>query len=314
MLARTSCSIKENSDPKLWTLSLGYRYQQSFRHFVGEVEQKQREINRNQIYNLYHLFDVSLERQLTPRWSVSASVPVIFAHRNQLYSPSGRQVVNSQGDASVGFRTWIFKPPTETGDNISIGSSIKLPTGRFRATALAVRSGQLIYTTVDQSLQAGDGGTGFTIDIQGYKRVFFKTMVYGAALYLFNPRVTNGVSTFRGARGEEVFSVADQYLLRAGAAHALPKIRGLAASFGIRKEGVPVRDVLGKSLGFRRPGYVTSIDPGLLYTRGLYTFSVNGPWAIKRNRRRSVPDITRGAHGDAAFSDYTILVGLSRRF
>lgn len=314
VLARTTCGIKEHSDPKLWTISFGYRYQQSFRHFVGTVEQKQREISRNQIYNLYHLIDVGIERQLTPRWSVSASVPVIFTHRNQLYAPSGRQVVNGFGDASVGVRTWIFKPPTESGDNISVGVSLKIPTGDYRATTLAVRSGQLITTNNDISMMAGDGGTGFTVDIAGYKRVPFDTMLYGGALWLFNPRNTNGVSTFRGGRGEEVFSVSDQYLFRGGAGHSIPWVKGLAGSFGVRMEGVPVRDVFGKSLGFRRPGYGLSLDPGLLYARGLYTFSLNGPWAVKRNRRASVPDITRGAHGDAAFADYTILFGISRRF
>mgnify|MGYP006955655993 CR=1 FL=1 len=152
------------------------------------------------------------------------------------------------------------------------------------------------------------------MDVGGFKSLLFRTMLYGSALWLSNPRNTNGVSTFRTARGEEVFSVTDQYLLRGGAGHPIPWIRGLAGSLGLRMEGVPVRDVFGQSLGFRRPGYALSIDPGLLYARGLYTFSINGPWAVKRNRRASVPDIARGAHGDAAFADYTILFGVSRRF
>jgi hypothetical protein len=90
VLAETTCGRTDRLHPKRWTLTMGYRYQASYRHFVGTVEQKQREINRNQIYNLYHLVDVGVERQLTPRWSVSASVPMLFAHRNQLYSPSSR--------------------------------------------------------------------------------------------------------------------------------------------------------------------------------------------------------------------------------
>src|SRR5262249_48764316 len=163
-------------------------------HFVGTVEQKQREVNRNQIYNLYHLVDIGIERQLTPRWSVTAGVPIIFTHRNQLYAPSGRQVVNGFGDVTFGFRTWVFKPPTESGDNISVGMSLKVPTGDYRATTRAVRSGQQIITNNDISMMAGDGGTGFTVDIAGYKRVPFGTMVYGGALWLFNPRNTNGVS------------------------------------------------------------------------------------------------------------------------
>lgn len=314
MLADRTCKRSERFHPKLWTLTVGYRYQPSYRHFIGTVEQKQREVLRNQIENIYHLLDFSIERQLTPRWSVNASVPVLFAHRNQLYSPVGKYVVNSFGDASVGGRAWIFKPPTESGDNISVGMSIKLPTGTYNATGLATQGGQLIRATADQSIQAGDGGTGFAIDIQGYKRAPFQSELYFAAVYLFNPRDTNGVSTFRRAAGEQVMSVTDQYLYRGGIGHAVPKIRGLAVSFGGRMEGVPVRDAFGGSNGFRRPGYAISLDPGFLYARGNYTFSCNIPFAIERNRKRSVADYQNNSRGDAAFADYSLVFSLSRRF
>jgi hypothetical protein len=79
-------------------------------------------------------------------------------------------------------------------------------------------------------------------------------------------------------------------------------------------EGVPVRDAFGKSNGFRRPGYAISGDPGFLYAFRDNIFSCNVAWAIERNRRASVPDITRGAHGDAAFADYVLSIGFSRRF
>ncbi|MEZ5401694.1 MAG: hypothetical protein R2729_18620 [Bryobacteraceae bacterium] len=310
-----TCGRSEHAKPKLWTFTSGYRYQPSFRHFIGTVEQKQREINRNQIYNLYHLLDFSLERQITPRWSAGVSVPVLFAHRNQLYPPRGRQVVNSIGDISFGGRAWVFKPPTESGDNISIGAFLKVPTGKYNATATATTAqGQVITATADQSVQAGDGGVGVAVDLQAYKRIMWQTEIYFAGLYLFNPRNTNGVATFRTAPGEQVMSVADQYLFRAGVGRPVPKIRGLAVSFGGRIEGVPVRDAFGKSDGFRRPGYAISLDPGMLYARGSYMFSLNIPFAVERNRRRSVPDIANGRHGDAAFADYAIMVSLSRRF
>jgi hypothetical protein len=314
VLAETTCGRSDRAHPKRWTLTMGYRYQPSYRHFVGTVEQKQREINRNQIYNLYHLVDFGIERQLTPRWSVSASVPVLFAHRNQLYSPSSRQVMNAFGDASFGVRSWIFKPPTESGDNISIGVSLKVPTGVYNAGGPATQGGRQVIATFDQSIMSGDGGTGFAVDLQAFKRVAFRNELYYAGVYLFNPRDTNGVATFRARSGEQVMSVSDQYLVRGGMGRALPKIRGLAASFGLRMEGVPVRDLLGGENGFRRPGYSLSVDPGLLFARGYYTFTLNGPYAIRRDRKRSVSDIRNGIHGDAAFADYSIVVGVSRRF
>ena len=69
------------------------------------MEQKQREVLHNQIENIYHLVDVTVERQLTPRWSVYGSVPVLFAHRNQLYARSAKYSVNGFGDVSLGAKT-----------------------------------------------------------------------------------------------------------------------------------------------------------------------------------------------------------------
>ena len=90
--------------------------------------------------------------------------------------------------------------------------------------------------------------------------------------------------------------------------------RGLAAKFGMRYEGVKVRDLIGGSLGFRRPGYALSVEPGAQYEHGKTTWSLNIPVAVQRNRKRSVPDLMQGKAGDAAFADYLILLGYSRSF
>lgn len=298
-----------------WTFAAGYRYQPSQRHFVGTVEQVQRERLGNQILNIYHLFDVSVQRQLTNRMSATASLPIVFAYRNQLYAPRGEFRVNGIGDATVGLHTWVFRPPTENGANIGVGVSLKMPTGRYNATGPAIAgNGTPIIATADQSIQAGDGGTGFAVDLQAFHPGPLRTMLYFNGVYLFNPRNTNGVSTFRTRRGETELSVADQYLYRGGVSRAMPGVRGLFISFGGRMEGVPVRDAFGRSEGFRRPGYSISADPGFLYTRWGSVWSVSVPVAIERNRKRSVPDYQNGIHGDAAFADYAVIVGFSRRF
>jgi hypothetical protein len=298
-----------------WVITVGYRFQPSSRHFIGTVEQKQREVLGNQIQNIYHLFDVSVERQVTRRLALSASLPVLFAYRNQLYNPRGEYRVNSIGDATVGVRSWLFKPPTEGGGNIAVGINLKMPTGKYNATGVATNArGETIVATADQSIQAGDGGTGFSLDLQAYKPFVFSSMLYLSGAYLFNPRDHNGVSSFRTRPGEQFLSVADQYLLRGGFSHSVPKVSGLVATFGGRWEGVPVRDLLGRSNGFRRPGYAISVDPGFLYARWGYVFSCNVPFAVERNRRRSVSDIANGIHGDAAFADYTLSMGVSKRF
>ena len=109
-------------------------------------------------------------------------------------------------------------------------------------------------------------------------------------------------------------SIPDQYLADGGVAYPVPKLRGVAAKFGLRYEGVKVKDLIGGSLGFRRPGYALSVAPGFQYQHSGDTWSVNVPVAVQRNRKRSVPDQMVGGAGDAAFADYLILVGFSHRF
>jgi hypothetical protein len=300
-----------------WVIAVGYSYLPSSRPFIGTVEQKQGEANQAGLQNLIHLFDISIERQLTRRFSAAATLPVQSAYRNQTYVPVGQFRVNGIGDMTIGGRAWIFRPPTEGGGNVAVGVSLKLPTGKYNATGAAQNArGQTIEVAADPSIQAGDGGTGFAIEAQAYRPVWFKSMVYFTGSYLFNPRDTNGVSSNRIRFRETVNSVPDQYLARGGIARAVPRVAGLVVTFGGRWEGVPVRDLLGKSNGFRRPGYQISADPGFLYTRWGYVFSCNVPWAIERNLRRSVPEIANGFRdGDAAtFPDYMVVLGFSRRF
>ena len=293
-------------------ITVGYRYQSSSRHFVGTVEQVQREILHNQIENDIHLFDVAINYELTPRWSLTASLPIMVAKRDQ--RQNGIFHTAGIGDSTIGARFWIFRPPTESGGNIAFGFSLKMPTGKDNAVDHGVFRGVHQLVTADESIQLGDGGWGFALETQGFKQTFFHSTLYFSGAYLFNPEDTNGVRTFRSAPGEGIMSVSDQYLYRGGISHKVPKIKGLFASIGGRMEGVPVRDAFGASNGFRRPGYAIDVDPGFLYAIGRNIFSCNVPFAVERNRRASVTDIANHTHGDAAFADYALLLSYNRRF
>jgi hypothetical protein len=85
-------------------------------------------------------------------------------------------------------------------------------------------------------------------------------------------------------------------------------------TFGPRWEGVPAKDLIGDSLGFRRPGYAVSLAPGFQYVRGRSLLTVEVGKAILRDRTRSLPDRISGTHGDAAFADYVWLASYSYRF
>jgi hypothetical protein len=296
-----------------WTLSFGYRGMRSARHFVGTVEQHERQEEATAVVNKVHLFDVAVGYALTPRLTLTASVPIMFAKRKSGRTPDRVFHSNGIGDISLGARMWLIRPPSETRQNIAFGVGLKLPTGKPDVTNTFVTATGPITSVADQSIQLGDGGVGVVFDMQAYKAVKFMTFFAGGT-YLVNPRNTNGVRTGRNRPSEAIMSVADQYAARIGVAVPAPKIRGLSMSFGGRIEGVPVRDIIGKSEGFRRPGYAISVEPGFIYTKGRDTWSISMPIAIERNRRRSVSDIADGRHGDAAFADNLLIIGYSRRF
>jgi hypothetical protein len=298
-----------------WQLSIGFRKQRSHRHFVGTEEQKQRAIQGTEVVNNIFLYDLSLTYAFNRKFNVTASGFIQSATRRRGTSP---QVFKSFGigDISVMGRMWLWKPPTESGHNISLGVGLKLPTGKSDVTdtVQAANGRSNVTQVVDQSIQLGDGGWGIPLDVQAYKR-FGKTTLYASGTYLLNPRDTNGVPTGRGRPSEAIMSVADQYLARVGISRPVPKTRQWAFTAGWRIEGVPVRDLIGKSNGFRRPGYGMSIEPGLQYFRMRDTWSITVPIAAGRNRKRSVSDILVGnPGGDAAFADYIILAGYSHRF
>lgn len=295
-----------------WQLSFGYRWQDSFRHFVGDVEQHERAEQHTFIENKIHLFDVALSYRVTPRWSLSFSAPIMKADR---ISHRTHAVTHSTGlgDISLGARAWVFRPPTESRQNIQLGFSIKLPTGKPDVANTTGTGAAATTRNVDQSIQLGDAGVGFSVDYMAYKSIRRFT-VFSTGVYLFSPRNTNGVLTGRGRASEAIMSVPDQYLWRTGVGYAVPKLAGLAFTVAGRVEGLPARDIIGREDGFRRPGYVVSVEPGIQFARGRDSWSLSAPIAVRRDRTRSISDIRDGRHGDAAFADYLITVGYSRSF
>ncbi len=300
------------------TVTTGFRTYNSYRHYVGTVYQAERQAKHNAVVNHVDLFELDLNYQLTPRVSMIASIPGMAASRHGQSTPLNVYHSGGIGDVTVGVQTWVFRPPTENHGNINFSAQLKLPTGINDAKGTKTLSnGSTTTLPFDESIQPGDGTWGFSLATEAYHPVYFRTAAYFTGSWLFSPQDTTGVRTGRGAAGENVVSATDQYLWRGGFSRPVTGVkllRGLALSMGGRMEGVPVRDAFGSSNGFRRPGYVISIEPGMMYGRGRYSFYASGPWAMERNRKTSVTDFANHEHGDAAFSDYTVIAGLSRTF
>jgi hypothetical protein len=210
--------------------------------------------------------------------------------------------------------------------NVQVGLGLKLPTGDYRYQDFFIKNDSTtILGPVDQSIQLGDGGTGFTTELNAYYNFNEVLGVYTNLYYLINPREQNGVSTARGGTpsadaikyGTSVMSVPDQWMVRAGVNVTW---EDFTLSAGVRKECQPAEDLIGGSMGFRRPGYIVSIEPGLNYQFKKATVYAYVPVAIKRNRIQSVADMLRteatGVHaqGDAAFADYLVNIGCTFKF
>lgn len=322
----------EHQSAKGWQLNTSYRYFKSYKHFVGTAEQHEREEQNTEVINWSHALTFSLVRHLNNRWSLSLDVPVISNKRSSLYEHGGnaggqaaRHNTNSfgLGDVRIAAYHWLLNPARSMKGNVQVGLGLKLATGDYQYQDFFIKAdGSKLLGPVDQSIQLGDGGTGFTTEVSGYYNFSRTVGVYANGYYLINPREQNGVSTARGGTpsatalqyGTSTMSVPDQYMARVG---ANLNFNRLGISLGSRIEGIPSEDLVGGSDGFRRPGYVVSVEPGVSYNFRRATAFVTVPVAIKRDRTQSVADKLRTkatgqyAHGDAAFADYLVSVGFS---
>jgi hypothetical protein len=313
------------SGPDKWWISSTWRYQRSDRHFTGSHEEPERQEEGSEVINNINIAELGIRWNFAPRWSLSAGIPYFMATRSSVLRHSETREIFDRfktqarglGDITVVARRQMFDPAASQG-NVSVGLGLKLPTGANNVTDARpiVTEGtdtRNEIRTVDQSIQPGDGGFGIIADLQGFRRIAGgRAAVYGAGTYLATPQEDNGVLTYRGGAGEEIMSIADQYLARLGLSYFPGK--GFSASLGGRVEGVRVEDLFGGSEAFRRPGYAVSVEPAVSYTTGPHSFSVAVPIAAHRNRQKSVPDQQNPPrHGDAAFADYVLFLGYFRR-
>jgi hypothetical protein len=308
-----------------WNISANYRYFKSFRHFRGKEEERNRLDDHTEVINKQHGLDINISYAFSERLYGIMSLPLQYNERSSLYE-HGRTERHSTyskgiGDMRLGAGYWLVSGEKAKKGNTAIGLGVKFPTGDYAATSTFYNQGDEgieLERTVDQSIQLGDGGIGLILDFQGLWNIQGTYFWYYDGFYMFNPKEMNGTATNRRLENEAIMSVPDQFALRTGVFKSIEKIHGLGISIGGRIEGIPVRDAIGGSKGFRRPGYIVSVEPGISYMKGNVTGTLNVPVALLRNRTQSVTDIENSTpdkvvHGDAAFADYLINVGIAWR-
>src|SRR5262249_60140725 len=160
----------------------------SARHFVGTVEQKQRQELGTAVINKVHLFDVAVGYTLTPRLTLTAGVRIMFAKRKNGSNPDRIFHSSGIGDISLGARMWLIRPPSESRQNIAFGVGLKLPTGKPDVKNTFMTATGTVTQVVDQSIQLGDGGVGAVFDMQAYKAVKFMTFFAAGTLFFHPPK------------------------------------------------------------------------------------------------------------------------------
>ncbi len=305
------------------TAMVAYRWLRSERDFSGDEEQRQFKDN-DPIENDVHSVDLSLTFGITDHWSTTLTVPFVSADRTTKYEHDGvheyGMSAGGLGDVRLVGNYWVFDPRTHIDGNLSLGLGFDAPTGRDDLTDIAHRRSRPTRRPVDTSIQPGDGGWGVIFEMQAFRRLYTDVYGYAAGSYMLTPEEQNDteqtVDDLLEAPDVLRFnSITDQYLARLGITYVLWPEAGWSVSLGARAEGVPVHDAIGGSMGFRRPGYAISVEPGTAWSFGSNVFTLSLPAAVYRNRQRSPAEEEAGIpRGRATFADFVVLASIAHHF
>jgi hypothetical protein len=305
-----------------WDLTETYEHFRSYLDYIGSHNNTPaRTAASSQVINVVDQFDTSLTYDVDLSDSVSFDLPYFKATRSSLYEHDGvhRYKTRSSdfGDARGSFDRWLFNPAKNPRGNISVGLGLSAPTGKSNVKDYFHTKTGLVYHNVDQSIQPGSGGWGYIFEGSAYYRITATTSLYTNGFYMATPQDTNGTRTQSAITSETAYnSIEDQYELRGGVSQQVAHFEHgiLSASLGGRWEGVPSLDLIGRSDGFRRPGYVLSVEPGVSFTLPHDSLSLSVPVVEYINRTQSYPDTLTGGHGDAFFAKFLVLITYSHRW
>jgi hypothetical protein len=308
-----------DQEPVKWLVNVNNRYFRAVHTYEGSTRLNMTPLQENEM-RVYTL-NISAMRMLDKGWSYAIDVPIISgsrtAWREHNVPDSTRYTTHSfgLGDVRLTVYKWLLDTSVPHRGNVQMGLGIKLPTGDYRYQDYFYKP-EKVLAPVNPSIQLGDGGTGFTVEVNTFYNLNQTINLYGNLFYLFNPRDHNGVSSLTGSNpppdapiikaGGNVTSVPDSYSVRGGANFSK---RNVTFWSGIRMEGSPVHDVIGASNGQRRAGKIISVEPGINYRLSksvIYAFTLV---PFYKATRQTVPDKRLDRPSPGGFADYLIFVG-----
>lgn len=301
-----------------WQLTTSFFHFYSDKHYIG-TEPNTRINAYDGPVNIRTQLNFDLTYAITDRWDVSLDVPIQHQtydlHRPFPASGSTGPVpintgANGLGDMTLRGGYWLLSTK-QSRRNVFVSLGLEMPTGSSDATS-DVYGRQI---PVDISVQPGNGAWGIVPTVQAFQ-TFRRFSLYGFATYLIDPRDTTGTSAFFPALHNPstttVNSSTDQYLAELGGAIPTP-LHWLSITAGYRISGVPVRDLIGASDGFRRPADLQYAMPGLDISLFGETVNFSVPIVTYINVK---PHIVNGVNQntDSTVPSFTVSISYPLRF
>jgi len=207
-------------------------YATSSRSAISWAMQKQRIQMGNQVMNKINLLNFNLNYQVNRRFSFQIDAPLLLASRRSHNSPY-TTTAQGVGDIIVSAQGWIWNPAENTKGNVAFTLGAMLPSGRdnvmntvdkLDGKGPVRRAGRLFHSA---------RGYGMLLGWQAFKNFGSSAQAYFNGSYIATPQNTNGVVRSLTAKPLlQQVSISDQYLLEAGVAVPLRKVRGLSITAG----------------------------------------------------------------------------------
>jgi hypothetical protein len=311
-----------------WLMTVSYRHYHAFRDYQDGNALPVPSPPEIYAQTRVNLFDVTMTYALTNRFSMSLELPFELGSRETYLEHEGpsphTMTSRGVGDTRLIGNFWLLDPERHPEKNVAVAIGVKSPVGQRAAKDYSFRETGAVLRPVDPAIQPASGGWGIVFGTQGFKRLFKDTYVYFDGAYLSNPKEMNGTNSPFGDRpeitggdiGYIVDSVPDQYVGRVGVSRPILPRKAVSASFGVRTDGVPARDLIGGSDGYRLAGYTVSVEPGVSITRGKHSLSLTVPWTVKGHGSKTVADKRTNSPfaGIVTLADSQLILTYSRRF
>lgn len=298
-----------------WETGVSYRYLKSNTAYRGAKPWDQINEAGTGPDMTGHSLNFAARYSLNTRWSFSLNVPITYVEQNSLYPDGIRHTVYpgaQLGDIRINANYWLFDPMVPKKGNVAFGFGVKAPTANEALKGPWYTPNGVQTRDYDIGLQPGDGGWGLIMDVYWFHKWIEGFSTYFSGFYLANPRNTNTSEPPQSNPSNRFFaSVPDQFGLQGGVNVGLGKF---SLRSGLRYDGMPVNDLIGKSDGFRRPGDLLYFDPGIMWSDLINTLNFSLPIALYRNIKTSNLHRRLGVQTGGGLADFLIIIGYTRRF